>query len=447
MILTDISSGNTRLVLRAYFLIVISLVAWLAGGVLQSRSQLKIIKHGSVRAHTVMGWQQGFDLLKMVYQLRQLPGGTLGYSAMVILFALSKITDLLTANLVTQVPIKSRCPFGEGMVLNTTGPYLLTAPPSNGMPYIVAHNSQYFSLHNTCAVGIYAKVNQDVTFCPDTQDILGTWVCSTDATRTYSAAYNMAELSADLIEQDLLYPDPTGEYSAFGEYYNHFVTWSSSASLDTESSSTGTWDVRAAIQTNASPYDDNVTMLPLSCSMNAVPAEKITGAMNTTIALENWKTLFQGLMYYGTGTPSVSDPELGLAILLNTMTMVYGGNNMLLSVPAQDADQTQGCIVFATNVPTVIEALVLLVAGLFIGLMVLSNVYACKLGFTRRGGREALKTLPDGIIGWAVKAAQEHRDNGDPDPGQHARVRRREIKNWLIGYEGGESRLRLFQPC
>ncbi|KAJ5642892.1 uncharacterized protein N7484_005399 [Penicillium longicatenatum] len=447
MILTDISSGDTRLVLRAYFLIVISLIAWLAGGVLQSRSQLRIMQYGSIRAHTAMGWQQGFDLLKMVYQLRQLPGGALGYSAMVILFALSKIADLLTANLVTQVAVKSRCSFGEGLVLNTTGPYLLTAPPSNGMPYIVAHNSQYFSLNNTCPIGIYAKVNQDVTFCPGVEDILGTWVCSTDAIRTYSAAYDKAELSADLIEQGLLFPDPTGEYSGFGEYYNHFVTWSSSIGLNTNSSSTGTWGVRAAIQTNASPYDDNVIMLPLSCSMSADLAEKITGAMNTTTALESWKTVFQGLMYYGTGTPSVSDPALELAVLLNTMTMVYGGNNILLSVPAQDAVQTQGCIVFATNVPPVIEALVLTVAGVFIGLIVLSIVYACRLQFTRRGGRDALKTLPDGVIGWAVKAAQEHRDNGDPDPGQHARVRRREIKNWLIGYEGGESRLRLFQPC
>lgn len=447
MILTDISSGNARLVLRVYFLIFVGLITWLADGVLQSRAQLKIIQHGSIRVHTALGWLQGFQLVKSVWELRQLPGGILGYSVMVILFALSKATDLLTAILVVQIEVESRCLFGQGLVLNTTGPFLTTAPPSNGMPYIVAHNAQYFSLNNTCPIGIYAKVNQDVKFCPGSQDILGSWACSIDGSRTYSTAYNKQALATDLIERGLLYSSPTAEYSGFGGgYYNHFVLWSSFTGSNTDNS-TDTWDVRAAIQTNASPFDDNVTMLAMSCRMNAVPAEIITGAMNTTATLEVWKATFQGLMYYGTGTPSVSNPTLELAILLNTMTMVQGGDNILLSLPALDADQTQGCIVPATYVPPVMEALVLIVGGLFIGLTLLSIVYALKLRFKRRGVRQALKYLPDGVIGWAVKAAQEHCDHGESDPGQHMTVERREIKNWLVGYEVGEARLRLFQPC
>ncbi|KAJ5776972.1 hypothetical protein N7520_000218 [Penicillium odoratum] len=446
MILTDISSGHARLVLRIYFLIFVSLIAWLADGVLQSRAKLNIIKHGSVRAHTVMGWLQGFDLVKFVWVLRQFPGGVLGYSVMVILFALSNITDLLTANFVVQVPVRSRCLFGEGLVLNTTGPFLAVAPPSNGMPYIVAHNSQYFSVNNNCSIGIYAKVNQDVDFCPDTEDIFGSWTCSTEGTRTYSASYDRGLVTDDLIEQGLLYSNRAGEYSGFGDgYYNHFVIWSSSTGDATDS--TDTWDVRAAIQTNASPYDDNVTMLPLSCSMNAPSAETILAEMNATASLETWAATFQGLMYYGTGTTSISDPTTELAILLNTMTMVQGGDNILLSVPAPDADQTQGCIIAGTDVPLVIEALVLLVGGLFVGLVLLSIIYALRIRFTRGGLKEALEALPDGVIGWAVKAAQEHRDNSEPDPGNHATVEGREIKNWLIGHEGGEGRLRLIQPC
>jgi hypothetical protein len=90
MILTDISSGNARLVLRVYFLIFVGLITWLADGVLQSRAQLKIIQHGSIRVHTALGWLQGFQLVKSVWELRQLPGGILGYSVMVILFVTFK---------------------------------------------------------------------------------------------------------------------------------------------------------------------------------------------------------------------------------------------------------------------------------------------------------------------------------------------------------------------
>ncbi|RHZ46076.1 uncharacterized protein CDV56_104519 [Aspergillus thermomutatus] len=446
MILTEISPGHARLVLRVYFLIFVSLIAWLTDRVLQSRAKLQIVRKGSIRVHRTLGWLQGFQLVKSVYDLRQLPGGKLGYTVMVILFALSKVTDLLTTTFVVQVEVKSRCLFGQGLVLNTTGPFLTAAPPSNGIPYIVAHNAQYFSLNNTCPVGIYAKVNQDINFCPGTQDILGSWVCSTNATRTYSAAYNQQALATDLIQQGLLYPSPAAEYSGFADgYYNHLVLWSSSAGLTSDNSSDA-WNVRAAIQTNASPFDDNVTMLALSCAMDAAPAETIARAMNSTAALANWRATFQGLMYYGTGTPSVSDPERELAILLNTMTMVQGGDNILLSFPALDADQTQGCIVFATDVPLVIEALVLIVAGLFAGLVVLSIIYALRIRFTPRGVREAIKYLPDGVVGWAVKAVQEHREEDEPDQLQRVRVRRREIKNWLVGFEGGEPRLRVFQP-
>jgi hypothetical protein len=446
MILTEISPGHARLVLRVYFLIFVGIITWLADSILQSRAQLKIIRNGSIRVHKALGWLQGFQLLKSVYDLRQLPGGRLGYTMMVILFALSKVTDLLTTTFVVQVEVKSRCQFGEGLVLNTTGPFLTAAPPSNGIPYIVAHNAQYFSLNNTCPIGIYAKVNRDITFCPDTQDILDSWVCSTGDHRPYTPGYNQLSLAEDLINQGLLYPNATFEYSGFGGgYYNHLVAWSSSAALSGNAINT-TWDVRAAIQTNASPFDDNVKMLGISCSMTAPPVETIIRAMNSTATLEGWKATFQGLMYYGTGTPSVTNPTLQLAILLNTLTMVQGGDNIILSIPAPNADQTQGCIVPATDVPPVIMALVLIVAGSFVSLIVVFLVYTWQMRFTHRGLQPSIKYLPDGVIGWTVKAAQEHRDSREPDDGQYARVRRREIKNWLIGYEDGQPRLRMLQP-
>jgi hypothetical protein len=136
MILTGLSAGHVRLVLRIYFIITMAIVAWLAEKVLQSRAKLQVIKSRKIPVNRVLGWIQGFDLLKAVWSLRQLPGGKVGYLAMVFVFILSKAADLITTTFVQQVPIQSRCAFEEGLVFNETGPAMFIYPPVNGAPYI-----------------------------------------------------------------------------------------------------------------------------------------------------------------------------------------------------------------------------------------------------------------------------------------------------------------------
>jgi hypothetical protein len=136
MIVKIISAGHVRLILRIYFIVTMAITAWLAEKVLNSRAKLQVIKTRSVPVNRALGWIQGFDLLKAVWSLRQLPGGKIGYLAMVFVFFLSKLADLITTSLVQQVPIQSRCEFGDGLVFNETGPALFTFPPVNGAPYI-----------------------------------------------------------------------------------------------------------------------------------------------------------------------------------------------------------------------------------------------------------------------------------------------------------------------
>lgn len=215
--------------------------------------------------------------------------------------------------------------------------------------------------------------------------------------------------------------------------------WSSSATSD---ESDTVWDVRAAVQTNASPWD-NTVMLPLSCSMNAPTVENIQSQMWSISALNMWRLAFQGLMYYGTGTPVVQDPEQELAMLLNTMIMVYGGNNILLNSPAVDADQTQGCIVRATNIPLIVEALVLMVAGLLVALTTLLVCYSLVLCTKDRVLKEATSHLPDTVVAWAALAAKEHQISKQGN--FSGRVRQRELKNWVVGLElvNGQRKLRV----
>ena len=136
MIIKTISAGHVRLILRIYFIVTMAITAWLAEKVLNSRAKLQVIKTRSVPVNRALGWIQGFDLLKTVWSLRQLPGGKIGYLTMVFVFSLSKLGDLITTSLVQQVPIQSRCEFGDGLVLNETRHALFIFPPVNGAPYI-----------------------------------------------------------------------------------------------------------------------------------------------------------------------------------------------------------------------------------------------------------------------------------------------------------------------
>lgn len=147
--------------------------------------------------------------------------------------------------------------------------------------------------------------------------------------------------------------------------------------------------------------------------------------------------------YYGSLTPAVKYPEKELAMLLNTMVMVYGGNNILLFVPAPDADQTQGCIVMAAHIPLVVEAMMLIVATLLVSLTALLFTYALILFAKDRVLKEATRHLPDTSVAWAAMAAKEHRISKQAD--YSGRVRQRGLKDWVVGLEvvDGQRKLRV----
>jgi hypothetical protein len=152
---------------------------------------------------------------------------------------------------------------------------------------------------------------------------------------------------------------------------------------------------------------------------------------------------FQGLMYYGTGTPVVVDPEAELAMLLNTMVMIQGGNNILLSVPALGEDQTQGCIAVATKIPFAVEGLVVIVAGCVFGLLMMLIIYVLLLWSEDQVMKDATEYFPDNVVGWAALAAKEHQISKDQN--YSGRVRQRELKNWVVGLDlvRGQRKLRV----
>jgi hypothetical protein len=131
MILTTISAGEMRLALRIYFLLALGLLTVLTQKILQFRARLQVARQGSLAVHRVIGWLQGFYLVKAFWQLRRAPGVKLGYLIMANLFVLSKMPDLITTALVRPIKIQSRCSFTKELVFNqTTDLFANVYPPS-----------------------------------------------------------------------------------------------------------------------------------------------------------------------------------------------------------------------------------------------------------------------------------------------------------------------------
>jgi hypothetical protein len=53
---------------------------------------------------------------------------------------------------------------------------------------------------------------------------------------------------------------------------------------------------------------------------------KIAKSIPSILTLKKWVWLFQGFMYEGYGSAMITDPEVTLAWLLNSMIMVAGGS-------------------------------------------------------------------------------------------------------------------------
>jgi hypothetical protein len=153
--------------------------------------------------------------------------------------------------------------------------------------------------------------------------------------------------------------------------------------------------------------------------------------MASGTALKEWVPTFQGLMYNGFNTSAIQDVQDALAILLNTMTMISGGNNYLLAEPEAGQDKTQGCLARAAYVPTVMVVIFLVVAGLGITAFVAWCITSLRLF---RSPSE-LEALPLSAEEWAAFAAREYLSTANNNQDVVvAPVETSELKSFRVGF-------------
>jgi hypothetical protein len=343
---------------------------------------------------------------------------------MVLCMILSLLSDFAVSGLVQTVNVGGRCPFGTGLVIPSTfsSDGWWSVPPYNGAPAFVAANAQVTSASNDGLVGVYWKVNRDPSFRADSQDVAGSWSCTDEGTVTFPPGTSPTSIVQDLYQGGYLYRLETNicmtEFA--NGTFSHFLILDSSTGNRTGS----TFEIKASIELTWAA-DGPTTMNNYDCKMNGTAISWVLENMISQETLRIWCLRLQGYVYDGTRTNATNNPGAILEQYLNSIIMVAGGKDYLLSIPTNEsAGSTQGCQVQKTFVPVeVLVMLSLVTAGL-----VSSGVTLFVLHMWERidhVDQKLSQTVPNDLVSWMSQAVQEHRGGRNITP--------RELKTWAFG--------------
>lgn len=269
MLFYVLSSTAVRVILRILFTIFFFWIGLLGSQCYKISTRLRLLNHERITAAQATGWLQPGNILDPILQLRRLPPNLKWWFLMAVVAILSKLTDIATAAVSTEL-MKLSCDFGYGMVLSPSSKDIFSLPPWNGRPFLVAGNAQIYSVNNTCEAGIYWKVNTDPRFCSTPEDLMGGWTCSAvgeDISYTYGD-WTIAQIANDLMSKDLLYgPNYSSARTGNSDPYDftHLVIWSSSEADNSQQ----VFNITASIDTTADPSTEGISMHSMSCIMEA----------------------------------------------------------------------------------------------------------------------------------------------------------------------------------
>jgi hypothetical protein len=216
--LWPLDSNVLRVVLRIYFITIITLLGLIGSECCKCAAKVDLLRGKNVKLNRMTGWLRPIDILSCIWRLKRLPGGLWLGIVMIITTLLSLTADLTVALLVVPVLTPGQCLFTIGLVMDWQTTEGFVAPPPNGYPALIASNVQIYSANSNCSVGIYKKVpvDGDPLFCGRERDILGRWECE-DLNRDSLFGPDITESSIkqSLTQYNLQYPNVSST-----DYYN-----------------------------------------------------------------------------------------------------------------------------------------------------------------------------------------------------------------------------------
>jgi len=424
-ILLSVDSGYVRLAFRIYFTVVIALIGFFANMCLSRLSRRSIANGISRPLPAMSGWLSNMNLVYALFKLRSLPGGLWFGTLMILCSVLSLLSDFAVSGLIQTVNVHGRCSFGTGLIIpysfSSDGWWLI--PPFNGAPYLVVANAQITSAANGGLVGVYWKANRDIHFQADDVDLAGSWGCTEEGDIIYPADMTMSEITGDLFQRGYLYHlDAPGCSTHYGNgTFSHFIRLDSSVGNVTGS----IFDVRASI--DSSPYGPGAkTMKNFRCTMNGTGISWVLEHIKSGATLALWCLGLQANVYNGAGTGANNNSGAALEQYLNSIIMVAGGKDSLLSTPTTEGGgPTQGCHQQRTSIPAEILIMFAVVTFALLSVATILLVLFILERQMESVGSNISQPMPNDLVGWMVQAVQEYR-------GQ-AGTTGDELRNWAFG--------------
>lgn len=306
--------------------------------------------------------------------------------------------------------------------------------------------AQTISLSNGGAVGVYQKANKDLNFRADAEDVIGAWDCQLNPLQlTYASNTSVLNIVENLVEQNLMYqlgqpanktPHFSSDLGLAGD--SHVVVWDSSV----DDYANSTFDIRASIDQTGQASDTKV-MQSYECKLASSRTISIMQSVAARSTMWTWCAALQGAVYDGGNAPASNNTRIIMEQVLNSMTMVAGGNDYLLNTSA--AQESQGCLVTRTNifwpviVLTALPTFVLLCLALY-AVITLWHIKRLKKWRVNGLSQEesmictACKDMPNSLFDWMVQAVQESGSDSAVSKARH-------LKEWELGVIGGTGRL------
>jgi hypothetical protein len=426
-ITSRVDAGLLRIALRVYFITTLFLLGTIGRQCCKLSAKVDLLQGETVSINRMTGWLQARDVAVVVWKLRQLPGGVWLGLMMIITSILTLTSDLAVTGLVKPVTLPDLCTFTEGLVLDwSTGVETFYAPPPNGYPALIAANAQIYSGQwnsaipspYECLVGIYRKIpwDGDPAFCGNADDVLGQWEC-TDVGKDYNFTPDQTpnDIRNWLYTNGLQYYN-NASYTDFVDGLGdtaHLAIWSSSALSD---ENLEPFNVMVSVDLTATKKDQK-TMKTYLCEVTGQvdKINPILSQMRSVVTLTQWAPGLEGILYMGAGTAISDYAKPNLEQYLNSMTMVQGGSNTILTNYTVDNDHRfYGCVMEKSSLNPAIIALALF-AGVI--LMVTIVYWIVLIGFMGKhalfkrikgdGSRKNIKPVPDSTLSWILQAARE----------------------------------------
>jgi hypothetical protein len=398
-ILLKYDSAYVRIVLRAYFSIVLIIIAFLGNVCCSIRATLQVLREGKAPVMNMTGWLHAFDAFRAMWQLKSNPFGWLG-PAMILAGLIDIIADLSVAGLVNSEYVYARCNF------NTTGYYIVfgteaqtapIVPETRGTPFDLITQAQQISIRNGGLDGIYDKANSNLNFLAAQEDIIGTWNClDVNNDQTYDFDSNMTNILTDLIKKRLLNGDTA--QSVWQNWPDY-----STGQLTAFSTGLGDGDVLVSIETSKNNYINKV-IKSFKCFMDAPKAEWVLSKIEWTSSTNEWCDLLRTKIYSNSsGDANIPlNPAESIQSVLNSLIM-NAGTSWFPNI-SQINDLTQGCLAPRTKIPLIVTILFSLVAIACLTMVLYSIVLKWQLLNTlaiKSVDREVVENqVPIGLIQW-----------------------------------------------